>query len=64
MLQRFNGNLTLLGGRGEGGGASQGGYNEYEDSYGGGGGMAEAAPKPQRQPAPAQAFDLDDEIPF
>ncbi len=38
-----------------------GGYNEYEDAYAGGG-----SPAPQRQAAsaPAQTFDLDDEIPF
>ncbi len=65
VLQRFNGNLTLLGGRGEGGGASSGsgGYSDYEDSYGGAG-VAEPARAPARQPQPAQAFDLDDEIPF
>ncbi len=67
VLQRFNGNLTLLGGRGDqGGGASSGGgggYNEYEDSYGGGGAPASAGPK-QTSKQPAQSFDLDDEIPF
>ena len=64
VLQRFNGNLTLLGGRGEGGGASSGGgYNDYEDSYGGGGAPASAGPK-QQSKQPAQSFDLDDEIPF
>lgn len=66
VLQRFNGNLTLLGGRGDTGGASSGGggYNEYEDSYGGGGGApASAGPKAQSK-QPAQSFDLDDEIPF
>ena len=64
VLQKFRGELTLLGGRGDGGGASQGGggYNEYEDSYAGGGGVS----APARAPAagPAQTFDLDDEIPF
>jgi single-strand DNA-binding protein len=65
VLQRFNGNLTLLGGRGEGGGASSGGggYNDYEDSYGGGGAPASAGPK-QQSKQPAQNFDLDDDIPF
>ena len=71
VLQKFRGELTLLGGRGEGGGAgmsggSSGGYNDYEDSYGGGGGGgAPASSGPRAQPSgPAQNFDLDDEIPF
>lgn len=63
VLQKFRGELTLLGGRGEGGGASSGGgFNEYEDAYGGGG---SSAPAPRAQPTgPKQTFDLDDEIPF
>ncbi|ESQ84263.1 MULTISPECIES: single-stranded DNA-binding protein [unclassified Asticcacaulis] len=63
VLQRFNGNLTLLGGRGEGGGAasSGGGYDQYEDSYGGPPASAGARAQPSGAP---QAFDLDDEIPF
>ena len=64
VLQKFNGNLTLLGGRGDsGGGASSGGggYDQYEDSYGG----APASSGPKASPAGApQNFDLDDEIPF
>jgi single-strand DNA-binding protein len=67
VLQRFNGNLTLLGGRGEGGGASggYGGSSDYEDSYGGGSAepARNAGPKATSN-APAQTFDLDDEIPF
>ena len=63
VLQKFNGNLTLLGGRGDsGGGASQGGgYDQYEDSYGGA--PASSGPKAAPSGAP-QNFDLDDEIPF
>jgi single-strand DNA-binding protein len=63
VLQRFNGNLTLLGGRGDsGGGASQGGgYDQYEDSYGGA--PASSGPKVAPSGTP-QNFDLDDEIPF
>jgi len=62
VLQRFNGNLTLLGGRGDGGGAApSGGYNEYEDSYGGAPVSAGAKAAPAGAP---QSFDLDDEIPF
>jgi single-strand DNA-binding protein len=64
VLQKFNGNLTLLGGRGDSGvGASSGGggYDQYEDSYGG----APASSGPKAAPAGApQNFDLDDEIPF
>ncbi|ESQ91683.1 single-stranded DNA-binding protein [Asticcacaulis sp. AC460] len=67
VLQKFRGELTLLGGRGDGGGRSEnsgggGGYNDYEDN-GYGGPPASAG---QRAPAsgPAQNFDLDDEIPF
>ena len=61
-----NGNLTLLGGRGEGGGASSGGgYSDYEDSYGGGASEpARGAGPKATSNAPAQTFDLDDEIPF
>lgn len=63
VLQRFNGNLTLLGGRPDGGGSSQssGGYDSYEDSYGGA--PASSGPKASGS-GPAQKFDLDDEIPF
>lgn len=63
VLQRFNGTLTLLDGRGEGGqggGASSGGYDQYEDSYSP---PTSAGPRAQPQ-APAQNFDMDDEIPF
>jgi len=68
VLQRFNGNLTLLGGRGDSGGAASqgGGYDQYEDSYGGApdnSRMASSGPKAAPSGAP-QNFDLDDEIPF
>ncbi len=65
VLQRFNGNLTLLGGRDSGGASSGGGggYNDYEDSYGGGEPARNSGPKAQPSGAP-QNFDLDDEIPF
>jgi len=71
VLQRFNGNLTLLGGRGDsggGGGASSGGYDQG-GGYGGGfddggyGAPASSGPKAQGS-GPKQNFDLDDEIPF
>ncbi len=67
VLQGFNSNLTMLGGRGEGGGASRGGSDFGGDDYG--------APAPQRGGAqqrggtsapPSGGFsrDLDDDIPF
>lgn len=54
VLQRFNGELVLLGGR-EDGGSSQGGYGGST-----GGGSTTSTPSGQSS-APA---DLDDEIPF
>lgn len=54
VLQRFNGELVLLGGR-EDGGSSQGGYSGST-----GGGSTASAPSGQSS-TPA---DLDDEIPF
>ncbi|MFO1106200.1 MAG: single-stranded DNA-binding protein [Amaricoccus sp.] len=59
VLRQFRGELTLLDGRGEGGGASAGGYGgerSYSDerrSSGGGGDRRGSAPS-----------GLDDEIPF
>jgi single-strand DNA-binding protein len=71
VLQGFNSTLTMLGGRGEGGGASRGG-NDF-----GGGGYDDygSAPAPSRSgggasrgsSAPASggfSRDLDDDIPF
>lgn len=52
VLQRFRGELTMLDGRGEGGGSYAGG-----DSYG------QAEPR-GGSPAPAPAGDLDDDVPF
>ena len=68
VLQRYRGELTMLGGRGDGGsGGGGGGYDEYNqaggDSFGGGGGgggdRGGSAPGPAGGPD-----DLDDEIPF
>jgi len=57
VLQKFRGELTMLGGRGDGGGASAG----DEGGYGFGGGGA-----PAKKSGPSESFsaDLDDEIPF
>ena len=73
----FNGNLTMLGGRGDGGGASRGGNDFGGDSYGGGGyDGGYGSPAPSRGgssggasrggSAPSGGFsrDLDDDIPF
>ena len=71
VLQGFNGNLTMLGGRGDGGGASRGG-NDFGGGYGGGDDYGAPAPSrggSQRGGAsapPSGGFsrDLDDDIPF
>jgi single-strand DNA-binding protein len=77
VLQGFNGNLTMLGGRGDGGGAARGGNDFGGDSYGGGGyDGGYGSPAPSRGgssggasrggSAPSGGFsrDLDDDIPF
>jgi len=76
VLQGFNGNLTMLGGRGDGGGASRGGNDFGGDSYGGGYDGGYGSPAPSRGgssggasrggSAPSGGFsrDLDDDIPF
>ncbi len=55
VLQKFRGELTMLDGRGEGGGAE-----EYGSSSGGG------FQRAQQPSGPRETFtaDLDDEIPF
>ncbi|MBC6980608.1 single-stranded DNA-binding protein [Caulobacter sp. 17J80-11] len=61
VLQKFRGELTMLGGRGEG--AGQGGGQSYGggDDYGSG---FSAGPAAKPASGPKQSFDLDDEIPF
>jgi single-strand DNA-binding protein len=66
VLQKFRGELTMLGGRadGAGAGASGGGYDE---GGGGGGNFGGGGGAPRSQPSgPRESFsaDLDDEIPF
>ncbi|NBE08875.1 single-stranded DNA-binding protein [Paragemmobacter ruber] len=72
VLRPYNGNLTLLGGRGEGGsggGASGGGdYGGYDDYQGGGassggGGYSGGGRSGGGAPAGGRS-DMDDEIPF
>jgi single-strand DNA-binding protein len=70
VLQKFRGELTMLGGRGDGAGASSGGG--YDEGYAGGGGggggnFGGGGGAPRSQPSgPRESFsaDLDDEIPF
>ncbi|NQE61152.1 single-stranded DNA-binding protein [Caulobacter sp. RHG1] len=71
VLQKFRGELTMLGGRGDSAGASSGGGDDsYGGGYsgGGGGGSSFGGGGGQRsQPSgPRENFsaDLDDEIPF
>jgi single-strand DNA-binding protein len=58
VLQRYRGELTMLDGKGEGGGA-----RSYEDE---GGGFTSKAGSKRSSDAPRESFnqDLDDEIPF
>jgi single-strand DNA-binding protein len=60
VLQRFRGELTMLGGRGDGGGRS---YEDDGGSFSGGGG---GGGKKRVSDGPRESFnqDLDDEIPF
>ena len=69
VLQGYGGNLTMLDGRNDGGGARMGGggggYNQ--DSGGGNGGGYQnqgQSRSASAQEGPAENFDLDDEIPF
>ncbi len=75
VLQRYRGELTMLDGRGEGGGQNAGGGGDYPDGYGGpsgGGGGGQGGPD-WGSPGGNQngggaggpgGGDLDDEIPF
>lgn len=68
VLQKFRGELTMLGGRGDSSGMSSGGDDSYGGGYSGGGGGGSSFGGGQRsQPSgPRESFsaDLDDEIPF
>ena len=55
VLQRFRGELTMLDGRNEGGGAMSSGDDDYGFSGGG---------QPARSSGPKQEFPMDDDIPF
>lgn len=60
VLQRYRGELTMLGGRG-GAGGDMGGGDEYPEASSGGGRATSSGGS--RTPAPRRD-DLDDEIPF
>ena len=70
VLQRFRGELTLLDGRNQGGGAMDDEYGGQASSGGSRGGeFGRSSPMEQRRPAPAggggrPSQDLDDDIPF
>ena len=69
VLSRFKGELTLLGGRGDGGGSDYsrgddyGGGSSSGSGYGGGGGSSGGS-SGGGQPPMGGPNDLDDEIPF
>ena len=73
VLQGFGSTLTMLDGRGEGGGRSQGGgHDDYDQSSGFDGGnggrntpaRAPASGNRSSSPAPSFSRDMDDDIPF
>lgn len=71
VLRPFSGNLTLLDGRGEGGGGAGGGYDDrggYDDygsgSGGGGGSRGGSTQGGGGQGGGGRSSDMDDEIPF
>ena len=53
VIQRFGGNLTMLGGRGDGGGRSD---DDYSSGFSTGGANKPSGPK--------ESYDLNDDIPF
>jgi single-strand DNA-binding protein len=63
VLQKFRGELTMLGGRPGGGDSEEGGYSRGGDYAGGGGSFGGRA---QQSSGPKESFaaDLDDDIPF
>ena len=65
VLQKFRGELTMLGGRGDSAGMSSGGGDEYGGGYSSGGSSFGGGQRSQPS-GPRESFsaDLDDEIPF
>ncbi|MEZ5790720.1 MAG: single-stranded DNA-binding protein [Nitratireductor sp.] len=66
VLQGFNGNLTMLDGRGDGGGSSDyGGESDFgQSSYGGGRSAPQGGGRSSSDYGQGPGGDLDDEIPF
>ncbi len=66
VLQKFRGELTMLGGRNQGGDEESGGYGGGRSDYGSGGGGGFNQGRSQERSGPRESFaaDLDDEIPF
>jgi len=64
VLQKFRGELTMLGGRGDGAAASGGSYGGGERAMSGGGGGGGAARSGGGGGRSDFSADLDDEIPF
>jgi single-strand DNA-binding protein len=66
VLQKFRGELTMLGGRNQGGDAEEGGYSRGSDYSSGGGGGGFGGGRAQQSSGPRESFaaDLDDDIPF
>ena len=63
VLQRFRGELTLLGGRDQAGGGSGGGSRDWGGADSGGGGASAFGSGRPSSPSPFDA-DLDDDVPF
>lgn len=64
VIQRFNGQLTMLGGRGDSQGGDRGGYGggrNNDDDYSSGFSTGGGANKPS---GPKESYDLNDDIPF
>lgn len=61
VLQRFNGELTMLDSRNSGGG---GAYNQDSGGYGGGGASSGGSRSASAQEGPKEKFEMDDDIPF
>lgn len=62
VIQRFNGQLTMLGGRGDNqGGGDRGGYGGGRDDDYSSGFSTGGANKPS---GPKESYDLNDDIPF
>lgn len=64
VLQKFRGELTMLGGRDGGGGGGDRDYGDSGYSSGGGGGFGGGSRNQPSGPREDFSADLDDEIPF